>query len=203
MLLSPPVVATRGVSAGLNLQVSRVSGCQLVEKRACERLTSQSWKPSVPEQANRVGTSQLKSTAETGMLVLNCVFGLLLDKSQSFTEASFPADRIWSCLKLKLVTKPVWASSCPHTCLYTDKSQSLSSPFELPETNKLKCLSDLLRLITESVCPSRADTKGLANILSSLAAFTARVYSLALAKGCRFESVFFDIFGKSCVVSWP
>ena len=57
-------------------------------------------------------------------------------------------------------------------------------PFQLALATVVNDFGFLTRTSTESECPSRLATKGLANIRSIFAAFKARVLSRARANGC-------------------
>ncbi|TNN64586.1 hypothetical protein EYF80_025213 [Liparis tanakae] len=64
----------------------------------------------------------------------------------------------------------------------------VTSPSQEPESRVERLLVCLAMQLTPSLCPSREARKGLANTLSSLVAFRARVYSLLTSNGCRVGS---------------
>ena len=76
-------------------------------------------------------------------------------------------------------------SSAPRVTLLQILSIELGSPpSQLPLATVVKDSKGFARTSTASICPSRLSTKGFEKILSSLAALSARVRSLAFAKGC-------------------
>ena len=116
-----------------------------------------------------------------------------------------PQDRtsVPSRVSVRPLTAPTWAAPEDHTHCLAAKSQARTSPSAPPLTH---CTSTPLlgtaSAVNASLCPSNAQTKGLAIMRSSFAATTARWYSLAAAKGWCFGSKFLRAnFGSAPLIS--
>lgn len=78
---------------------------------------------------------------------------------------------------------PRTAAVCPtrrRSVRFAARSQTRMPPSALPDTRELRVVGLRARAVTASSCGS-ADTNGLANTRSSLAALSARVYSCAFS----------------------
>ena len=84
-----------------------------------------------------------------------------------------------------------------HRALPVHRSHNRSSPSQLPEMMSVSLTRLRAMHATASLWPLRARTNGLAKTLSSLTAFSARVYSRARSNGCRTGSGFRNVLTMS------